>query len=123
MNEDRSVEVERLVKRIIDLIQNKKGEDIVILDIRKVTSIADYFILATGSTGTQVKAIADEITTKTKNEDGISVWHVEGYEALSWVLLDYVDVVVHLFDPETRNYYAIDKLWKDAEMRRVETNY
>ncbi len=123
MNEDRSREVERLVKRIVDLIQNKKGEDIMILDVRKVTSIADYFILATGSTSTQVKAIADEITTKTKNEDGISAWHVEGYEALSWVLIDYVDVVVHLFDPETRNYYAIDKLWKDAEMQRVETNY
>ncbi len=122
MNEVKS-DVERQVARIIELIQNKKGEDIVVLDIRKVTSIADYFILATGMSNTQVKAIADEISTRLKEDDGISPWHIEGYEALTWVLIDYVDIVVHIFDPETRNYYAIEKLWKDAETRRIETSY
>ena len=70
-----------------------------------------------------IPGTSNEIAIKTKNEDGNPPWHVEGYEALSWVLIDFVDVVVHLFDHETRNYYAIDKLWKDAEMQRVETNY
>ncbi len=123
MKHDVTQDVERSVEHIIESIRSKKGEDIIVLDVRKVTSIADYFVLATGSSNVHVKAIADEVRTKMKKHEDVLPWHSEGYEALRWVLLDYVDVVVHVFDHETRMYYEIDKLWKDAELRRIETDY
>ena len=116
-------ETERTIDRIIDLIMNKKGENIVILDLRKVSSISDFFIIATGNSAVHVKAIADEIKDKLKKEDTIRPWHVEGYTAKKWILLDYVDIVVHVFDEETRSYYSLEKLWDDAGFRRIETNY
>ena len=123
MNVSLAQETERTVDRIIDLIMNKKGEDIVILDLRKVSSISDFFIVTTGSSAVHVKAIADEIKDKLKKEDTIRPWHVEGYTAQKWILLDYVDIVVHVFDEETRSYYSLEKLWDDAGFRRIETNY
>ena len=123
MSVSSAVETEQYVDRIIDLIMDKKGEDIVVLDLRKVTSISDFFIIATGSSTVHVRAIADEIQERLKKEDRIAPWHVEGYEAQRWILLDFVDIVVHLFDAETRAYYLLEKLWKDAESRRIETNY
>ncbi len=123
MNDAVASDVERQVAHIIEIIQSKKGEDIVLLDVRGVTSIADYFVLTNGSSNVHVRAIADEIRTKMKKEEGILPWHVEGFEALTWVLIDYVDIVVHVFDRDTRQYYAIDKLWKDAVTRHIETDY
>ena len=116
-----SHETERIVERIIDLILDKKGEDIVVLDLRKISGISDFFIIATGNSSVHVKAIADEVTMKLKHDDGNSPWHVEGYEAKKWILLDYVDIVVHVFDAETRSYYMIEQLWKDADIRTVES--
>ena len=118
-----AVETEQCVDRIVDFIMNKKGEDIVVLDLREVTSIADFFIIATGSSSVQVKAIADEVYEQLKKEEHIAPWHLEGYEAQKWILLDYVDIVVHIFDAVTRGYYMLEKLWEDAESRQIETNY
>lgn len=123
MNDAGAGDVEKQVADIIEIIQSKKGEDIVLLDVRGVTSIADFFVLTNGSSNVHVKAIADEIRTKMKKEEGIFPWHVEGFEALTWVLIDYVDIVVHVFDRDTRQYYAIDTLWKDAVIRHIETDY
>ena len=123
MNVSLVQETERTVDRIIDLIMSKKGENIVILDLRKVSSISDFFIVTTGNSAVHVKAIADEIKDKLKKEDTIRPWHVEGYTAQKWILLDYVDIVVHVFDEETRSYYSLEKLWDDAGFRRIETNY
>ena len=102
-----------LTKKITDLIFNKKGYDVKILDLRKVTSITDYFVICTGDSDTQVKAIADEVDKELRDE-GIRSWHTEGYQALNWVLIDFVDVVVHVFKKETREYYNLEKLWGDA---------
>ena len=118
-----AVETKQYVDRIVDLIMDKKGEDIVVLDLRKVTSVSDFFIIATGTSTVHVRAIADEIQEKLIKEDRVAPWHVEGYEARRWILLDFVDIVVHLFDAETRAYYLLEKLWKDAESRQIETNY
>lgn len=123
MTETNTSAPEQTVDRILELIQSKKGEDIAVLDVRKVTSVADFFILTTGSSNVHVKAIADEVRHKLKKDDGILPWHMEGFEGLKWVLIDYVDIVVHVFDQKTREYYGIEKLWEDAEVRRVETNY
>ena len=116
-------DIERTVDRIVDLIMNKKGEDIVVLDLRKVSSISDFFILTTGSSGVQVRAIADEVKIMLKKDDSIAPWHIEGYSAQKWILIDYVDIVVHVFDNDTRSYYSLEKLWKDAGFRTIETDY
>lgn len=102
-----------LANRISQLIFNKKGYDVKILDLKELTSITDYFVICTGDSDTQIKAIADEIDKKLRDEN-IKVWHIEGYESLNWVLLDYVDVVVHIFKKETREFYNLEKLWGDA---------
>lgn len=107
------MESSSLANHISQLIFNKKGYDVKILDLKELTSITDYFVICTGDSDTQIKAIADEIDKKLRDEN-IKVWHIEGYESLNWVLLDYVDVVVHIFRKETREFYNLEKLWGDA---------
>jgi ribosome-associated protein len=106
-------------EKIANLIFNKKGYDVTILDLQKLATFADYFVICSADSDTQVKAIADEIDENLKDE-GIKCWHKEGYMALSWVLLDYVDVVVHIFKKESREFYNIEKLWGDAPSYVVE---
>jgi ribosome-associated protein len=98
---------------------DKSGFDIRIIDLRKFSDVADYFVICTGSVDVHVKAIADNIVDKMKERE-VRVWHKEGYQALNWVLLDYVSVVVHIFRPEVRERYALEKLWGDAPMEVVE---
>ncbi len=77
------------------------------------------FVIATGNSSVHVKAIADEVREKLKHDDRVFPWHVEGEEGRKWILIDFVDVVVHVFDRETRKFYEIEKLYDDAESRRV----
>jgi ribosome-associated protein len=102
-----------------DLILQKKGTDILILDIRKQTSMTDFFVIGTASSDTQVRAIADNIIAETKKA-GQKPWHNEGYSNLSWVLLDFVDVVVHIFLKETRKFYNLEGLWGDAKITKID---
>jgi len=108
-----------LANNISELIFNKKGYDVRILDLRDIVSFADYFIICSADSDTQVKAIADEID-KSLRDEGLKCWHKEGYRALSWVLLDYVDVVVHIFKKEIRELYNLERLWGDAHIIEVE---
>ena len=82
--------------------------------MENVTTIADYFVIATGFSSTQVRAIADEIEFQLK-EAGETVSHIEGHKNDTWILLDYVDVIVHVFSEEAREYYDLDKMWADGE--------
>jgi ribosome-associated protein len=107
-----------LAKKIGKLILEKKGTDIKIMDLRKLTTITDFFVICTASSDVQVKAIADHVLDSTKKL-GHKAWHSEGYTNLSWVLLDFVDVVVHIFLPETRKFYNLDSLWADAEITEL----
>lgn len=107
-----------LAERIARLSLEKKALDVVILDLRKITSITDFFVICTGETDVQVKAITDHIEEELEKEN-IRAWHREGYEYLRWVLLDYVDVVAHVFQPETRAYYSLESLWGDAEITEL----
>ena len=109
----------QLADSISNLIFNKKGFDVKILDLHELTTMADYFVLCSADSDTQVKAIADEID-KSLKDAGIRVWHKEGYKALNWVLLDYVDVVVHIFRKDVRAYYNLERLWGDAPSVAVE---
>lgn len=109
----------KFAKKIAQLVQNKKGFDIKILDIRKISSIADYFIICSADVDKQVKAIADEVEEKLSSQ-GIKCFHREGYETLTWVILDYFDVILHIFKTEARNYYNLEKLWGDAPIIPVD---
>jgi ribosome-associated protein len=113
------VNSKQLADKISEHIFSKKGYDVVQLDLRKLTPIADYFIICSADSDTQVKAIADEVDSKL-SEDGIKSWHIEGYRALNWILIDYVDVVVHIFKKEAREYYKLEKLWGDAPSFKIE---
>lgn len=108
-----------LAGKITKLIFNKKGYDVKILDLMNLASFADYFVICSADSDTQVKAIADEIDNELRDE-GIKFWHKEGYKALSWVLMDYVDVVVHIFKKDAREFYKLEKLWGDAPTEDVE---
>lgn len=109
----------KFAKIIGEVILSKKGFDIKILDLRNVSSIADYFVVCSADVDRQVKAIADEID-KVLTEQGIKCFHKEGFETLNWVLLDYFDVVVHVFRAESRAYYNLEKFWGDAPVISVE---
>jgi len=104
--------------KIIELIFSKKGYEVLLIDLKKHVTFADYFIICSADSDTQVKAIADEID-KSLRDEGIKCWHKEGYQALRWVLLDYVDVVVHIFKKDVRDYYSLERLWGDAPIERL----
>lgn len=95
-------------------ISEKKGINIKIIRVDNVSVLADYFVIATGTSSTHVKALADEVEYKL-SEAGVSVSHIEGYRSNSWILLDYVDVIVHVFSDEAREYYDLERLWQDGE--------
>ena len=109
----------QLAYKITELIFNKKGYDVKILDLQKVATFADFFIICSADSDTQVRAIADEVD-KSLRDEGIKSWHKEGLKALNWVLLDYVDVVVHVFKKDAREFYNLEKLWGDAPVIDVE---
>ena len=92
---------------------SKQGEAVVVLDVRELITITDYFVIASGSSDRQVSTIADEITTQLKKR-GTRALRREGESSAKWVLLDFVDFVVHVFDRETREYYRLENLWVDA---------
>ncbi len=95
-------------------IDEKKGKDIVILDVSKISSFADYFVISHGTSDRQLKTLAQEVE-KGMDEEGIPLYHKEGTEKSGWILLDYGDIIVHLFLSEQRQHYNIEKLWNDGE--------
>lgn len=115
------MESKELVDNIVEFIQSKKGYDISILDLKNLSAMADYFVICSADATTQVKAIADEIDKKLR-KDGLKCYNKEGYNSLNWVLLDYFDVVVHIFKSDSRKFYNLEKLWGDAELTEIENN-
>ncbi len=107
-----------LQRQIAELTLSRKAKDVVIMDLRKVTTMADYFVVCTGESETQVRAIADAVM-EGMSKVGEKPWHSEGLQNLQWVLLDYVDVVVHVFHKEARAFYGLEKLWGDAKIQKV----
>lgn len=95
-------------------ISSKKGLNIKLIEIGDISLLADYMVIATGTSSTHVKAIADEVEYQL-DEAGISVSHIEGYRSNSWILLDYVDVIVHIFSDEAREFYDLERLWQDGK--------
>jgi len=106
-------------KKISQLMLDKKATSIDIIDVRKITSLTDFFVVCTSESEPQSKAIHNHIKDEL-TKFGLKPWHSEGFENLKWVLLDYVDIVVHVFSKETREYYEFERLWADAKITRVE---
>lgn len=102
------------LKIVADYISDKKGRDAVILDLRGISVVTDYFVIATGNTPIQTKAISEYLVEKFKKE-GIPVLRVEGLSDGRWVLLDCGDLVIHIMTPETREFYNLERLWGDAK--------
>lgn len=96
------------------ILSDKKARNLSVIKISEVSSLADYLVLATGNNSTHVKALADELEFQLKGM-GLSVHHIEGHRSESWILLDYTDVIVHVFSDEAREYYSLDRLWQDGE--------
>ncbi len=109
-----------LLDAIIKGMQDKKGADIMVLDFSKIGgAVCDAFVICTGNSNTQVEAIADAVHEAVKKATGENPFHTEGYRNGEWIVMDYVDIVAHVFQPETRSFYQLEKLWADAETRLV----
>lgn len=107
-----------LARKIGRLALEKKAEDVVVLDLTGLSAACDFFVVCSGGSEPQVGAIAEHIVTKLK-EAGTPPWHVEGRGVRRWILIDYVDVVVHVFHHETREYYTLERLWADAKTTKI----
>ncbi len=113
---------DQLNNLIIDSIQDIKGKNILKLDLTKIEDApTDYFIICEGESTTQVKSIANNIYRRMKSELGMKANHLEGMHDSKWVLVDYFDIVVHVFYPETRSYYDLESLWSDAKTEEIPT--
>ena len=105
----------KIIKTIIAAIQEKKGEHIVSLDLRKINeAVSDFFIVCEASNPTQIKAIAENIEHQVRTNCNENPYHHEGLTSLQWVLIDYVNVVVHIMQPETRKFYKLEEMWSDG---------
>ena len=107
--------IHQMIEIAVKGLEEKKGEDIKILDISLVSPIADYFILASGNNRSQIQAMADSVT-ETMHKAGFSLKQIEGYDSANWILMDFIDVVVHIFDRESRNFYDLERIWKDGKL-------
>ncbi len=118
------IPTDQLITNIISGIEEVKGKEITILDLREIeNTVCDYFIVCEGSSNTQVNAIVgsvQKIVSKTLKD---KPWHIEGTENAEWILMDYVNVVVHVFQKHIREYYDIESLWGDAKITKIETSY
>jgi len=115
---------DHLLSLIIQGIEEVKGKDIEILDLREIeNTVCDYFVLCNGNSSTQVNALEGSILKTVSRGMKEKPWHIESTSNSKWVLLDYVSVVVHIFQPETRNFYDIEGLWGDAKSIKIESSY
>lgn len=109
-----NVTPKEMALRLAKVLDEKKGKQILVLETDDVTSLADYFVLCTGSSAPQLKALGDA-AEKAMKDEGIQPHHVEGHRGGTWILQDYADVVLHLFAEEAREFYDLDRLWADAK--------
>ena len=110
-----------LVKTITKLIKEKKGYDISIIDIKKLSSLTDYFIICTSDSDPQTRAISNHIK-KELSKKKIKPLQIEGFEYMDWILIDYYDIVIHIFKKEKREFYNIERLWNDTKITRVKND-
>lgn len=121
MKKKNELSSKELAEVIADGMLEKKGFDVVILDLRKIhKAITDFFVICSGSSDTQIDAIANSVDEAVHKAIQENPWHREGQQNKEWILLDYVDVVVHIFKKDRREYYDIESLWGDADIRVIQ---
>ena len=103
-----------MIKTIVEAMDSKKADNIQAIGIKDLTIIAEYFVIASGNSTTQTKAIADEVEYKL-SQKGVKPTRTEGFNGANWIILDYSDIVVHIFYKETRDFYSLERLWSDGE--------
>ncbi len=108
-----------LVAHVVEAMLDKKARDVTVLDMREVAGFVDYFVIGTGDSALQIKAITEAIRERVRTQCDEKPWHMEGADAWQWVLLDYVDVVAHVFSPDKRAFYDLERLWGDAPKQQV----
>ncbi|MGZ8523451.1 MAG: ribosome silencing factor [Chitinophagaceae bacterium] len=112
----------KIFKTIIRAIQDKKGEDIISLDLRKIPeAVADFFIICSAGNQPQIRAITDSVESEVKDNCNENPYHLEGKQNLHWVLIDYVNVVVHIMMPEQRKFYKLEEMWSDAPLEEYKS--
>jgi ribosome-associated protein len=122
--QNRKASADELIALIIDGIEEVKGQEITLLDLRELdNTVCEYFVICSGTSNTQVKAIVNSIQKTVSKAIHDKPWHVEGAENAEWVLIDYVNVVVHVFQKHIREYYDIEGLWGDAKVTSVESSF
>ena len=110
---------EEMTKLAIEALEDKKAEDIHVIDIREVSTLADYFIIANGTNSNQVQALTDNVH-ETLGKAGYHAKQVEGYNTANWILMDYGDIIVHVFDKENRLFYDLERIWRDGKVVEIE---
>ena len=107
-------------KTVINALQDKKAENIQIIDIHEISTVADYFVITSGSNRSQVQALADNVEEKLAANE-IRPKNIEGYNTANWILLDYRDILIHIFDKESRGFYDLERLWRDGKLVDINT--
>ena len=114
---------EQIVATVVEAMDSLKGKEIVTLDLRETgTAVTDYFVICHANSKTQVEAIAEKVEDEVREKTGVKPYHIEGKDNTEWVLIDFVDVVVHIFIQSARNFYQLEELWADAERIVKENN-
>lgn len=112
--------INNTLKTVIDALEDKKAENIQLIDIREVSTVADYFVITNGANKNQVQALSDHVEEKLA-AGGIHPRNIEGYHAANWILLDYSDILIHIFDKESRGFYDLERLWRDGKAVDIKT--
>ncbi|WP_053406108.1 MULTISPECIES: ribosome silencing factor [Persicobacter] len=122
MEEKNNLSSEELSQLVVMGMLEKKASNVVVMDLRKVgNAVADFFVIASGSSDTQVESIAKSVDEEVFKKNKTNPWHREGMDGREWVLLDYVDVVAHVFKKETREFYDLENMWGDAKITRIDS--
>ncbi|MDE5698194.1 MAG: ribosome silencing factor [Lachnospiraceae bacterium] len=112
--------INTILKTIVNALEDKKSEDIQLIDISEVSTIADYFVITNGANVSQIQALADNVEEKLAM-NGIHPKSVEGYNTANWILMDYNDILVHIFDKESRGFYDLERMWRDGKVVDIKT--
>jgi ribosome-associated protein len=111
---------QEMVKIITEALLSRKGKDITLLDVSELTTLTDYFVVCHGTSDVQIKALADAVEEDMLKKSGEKAWKKEGLQGRSWVILDFVNIVVHIMSKEKRDFYGIERMWNDAKVTHIE---
>lgn len=116
----KTTNLQTLIDSVVEGLLEKKAKQIKLLDVRNLTTLTDFFVVCHGTSETQIRALANSVLEKVKENLSESVWKQEGMDARRWIILDYVNVVVHIFNKEKRDFYDIERMWNDAVITEIE---